>query len=399
MKIADYKVFAVANPRPYIGGPCWIFVQLITDGGVKGIGEIYGTPFRPPVVCQMAADVIERQMIGANPFRIEQMWRRAYSSAYTQKPDATLLAILSAVETAFWDIAGKELNRPVYDLLGGKVREQLRTYTYLYPQDGDAGYVEHCPQTAAARAAQYVGEGFGAVKFDPLGAYGAFDPRQLSMPVLRRAREVVAAVREAVGDKCDILIGTHGQMTPSAAARLARHLEEYDPLWLEEPVPPENPQAMAQVAKKTTIPIAAGERLATKHEFARLLEAGGAAIVQPQMGRCGGILEAKKIAAIAEAHYAQVAPHLYCGPIAGAAAVQLSACIPNFLILEGLYKWDGFSAEILTTPFEWQDGNLTIPTTPGIGAELNEEVAEKHKLKPNTPADKLHLTPAENPID
>lgn len=399
MKIADYKTFAVANPRPHIGGPCWLFVQLITDGGVKGIGEIYGAPFRPLTMCEMAADVVERQIIGADPFAIESMWQRAYSSAYARHPDTTLLAIISAAETACWDIIGKELNRPVYDLLGGKVRGQLRTYTYLYPHDGDAGYVEHCPKTAAARAAQYAAEGFSAIKFDPTGQYGVYDPRQLSLPVLRRAREVTAAVRDAVGDKCDILIGTHGQMTPAAAVRLARQLEEFDPLWLEEPVPPENTQAMAKVAKKTTIPIAAGERLATKHEFAGLLSAGGAAIVQPQMGRCGGLLEAKKIAAIAESHYAQVAPHLYCGPIAGAAAVQLSACIPNFLILEGLYKWDGFSADILTTPFEWQDGKLTVPTTPGIGAELNEEMAEKHKLTPQSPNNKLHLTPSQTPID
>ncbi len=372
---------------------------MITDGGIKGIGEIYGAPFRPAAVCAMAADLCERQMLGADPFRIEQMWRRAYSGAYTQRPDAALLAVLSAAETACWDIVGKELNRPIYDLLGGRTRDSLRAYTYLYPREGDEKYVEHCPQTAAARAAEYASEGFTAIKFDPLGPYGAFDPRQLTQDILHRAETVAKAVREAVGGKCDILIGAHGQMTPAAAIRLAKRLEPFDPLWLEEPTPPENPKAMAQVARATSVPIAAGERLSTKYEFARLLEAGGAAILQPQLGRCGGILEAKKIAAIAEAHYAQIAPHLYCGPVSGAAAIQLAACIPNFLILEGLYKWDGFSAEILTTPLEWRDGKITVPSAPGLGVELNEAIAEKHKLIPGSENDKMHLSPAENPVE
>ena len=399
MKIRDYKIFPVANPRPEIGGPCWVFVQLITDSGIKGVGEVYGAPFRPRVVAAMAADLIERQLIGEDPFRIERIWHRAYATSYTQRGDSSLVAVLSAAEMACWDIVGKELNRPVCDLLGGKVREEIRTYTYLYPRDGDKKYVEHDPQTAAECAAEYMREGFTAVKFDPLGPYTIYDPRQLSLEILDRAEAVVAAVREAAGSKCDILFGSHGQMTPASALRLARRLEKYDPLWFEEPVPPENARAMAQVARGTTIPVAAGERLSGKVEFLRLLEKGAASILQPQAGRCGGILEMKKIAALAEAHYAQIAPHLYCGPIIGAAAAQLSACIPNFLILEGLRKWDGFSAEILEKPFEWHNGKLILPQAPGLGVSLNEKAAEKHKLTPDTPNDKTHQTMADEPIE
>jgi 2-dehydro-3-deoxyphosphogalactonate aldolase len=234
------------------------------------------------------------------------------------------------------------------------------------------------PDAAAARAVACVEQGFTAVKFDPVGPYSAFDPRQLSLEALDRAERFVRTLREAVGDRCDLLFGTHGQMTPAAALRLARRLEPYDPLWLEEPVPPESPEEMAKVARGTSIPIATGERLVGKHEFARVLATGAASILQPALGRVGGILEAKKIAAIAEAHYAQLAPHVYCGPIEAAASIQLDACIPNFLIQESIETWGGFHAELLDEPIRWEDGYLLVPDRPGIGFELNEAVARAH---------------------
>ncbi len=183
-------------------------------------------------------------------------------------------------------------------------------------------------------------------------------------------------------------------MTAAGAIRLARRLEKYDPLWLEEPVPPENAREMARVARATTIPIATGERLATKYEFARLLTHGAAAIFQMALGRVGGILEAKKIAGMAEAHYVQIAPHLYCGPIEGAANIQLAACSPNFLIQESILTWGGFHAEILKTPITWQDGFIIPPTAPGLGVELDEAVAERH---PYT-GDRLHLEMQSEPL-
>ena len=202
-------------------------------------------------------------------------------------------------------------------------------------------------------------------------------------------------LREAVGTKADLLFGTHGQFTSSGALRLARMIEPYDPLWFEEPTPPEMPEQMALVARGTSIPIAAGERLATKYDFARLLSHNAATILQMNLGRVGGLLEAKKIAGMAEAHYAQIAPHLYCGPIVGAANIQIATCSPNFLILEGIGRWDGFHGEILKKPIEWQDGYVIPPSAPGLGVELNEDVA----LANPYPGDGLlHLEMTNRPI-
>jgi 2-dehydro-3-deoxyphosphogalactonate aldolase len=167
-------------------------------------------------------------------------------------------------------------------------------------------------------------------------------------------------------------------MTTSSAIRFAKRLEQFDPLWFEEPVPPENVEEMARVARSTSIPIASGERLTTKYEFVRLLEKQAVTILQPALGRVGGILEAKKIAGMAEAHYAQIAPHLYCGPIEAAANIQLDTCSPNFLIQESIETFGGFHAEILKEPIKWEDGYIIPPTKPGLGVELNEEVASNN---------------------
>jgi 2-dehydro-3-deoxyphosphogalactonate aldolase len=343
----------------------------------------------------MIEDVCERRVIGTNPFSIERLWRVVYSSGYTQHPDLSLVGILSGIEMACWDIIGKELNKPVHDLLGGRVRDVLRSYTYLYPKEGDEADVYHDPELAAERAAEYVALGFTAVKIDPVLPKSAFDPRQLSLKELESAEHYVASIREAVGTDCDILFGTHGQMTTSSAIRLARRLERFDPLWLEEPVPPENVTQMAEVARATSIPVATGERLTTKYEFARVLEKRAASILQMALGRVGGILEAKKIAGMAEAHYAQIAPHLYCGPVEGAANIQLDACSPNFLIQEGILTWGDFHAEILKEPIVWEDGYIVVPDKPGLGVELDEEVAARH---PYT-GDELHLEMLDRPVE
>jgi 2-dehydro-3-deoxyphosphogalactonate aldolase len=395
MRITDVKTFVVGNPPPHFGGRYWIFLKLTTDGGVSGIGEVYSVPFHPNVVAAMIEDVCARRVIGRDPFKIERLWREIYSSGFTQRPDTSLIGILSGIEMACWDIVGKELGRPVYELLGGRVRERLRTYTYLYPAESDDGEAVYADaDLAAERAVAYADLGFTAVKFDPAGPYTAYDPHQLSLEDLDRSERFVKTLRQAVGTRCDLLFGTHGQMTPAGAIRLARRLEPYDPLWLEEPTPPEMPEEMAKVARQTSIPIATGERLATKYEFARVLETGAASILQMALGRVGGLLEAKKIAGMAEAHYAQIAPHLYCGPVEGAANIQLSACISNFLILESIQRWDGFSAEILKKPIRWEDGYVIPPAEPGLGVELDEDVAASH---PYDGSD-LHLEMSDQPL-
>jgi galactonate dehydratase len=394
MKLKDIRTFVVGNPPPHYGGAWFVFVKLTTDDNISGIGEAYGVPFHPDLVARMIEDVFARYLEGEDPHNIERTWRRVYSSGFTQHPDLTLMGVLSALEMACWDIIGKAAQQPVYNLLGGQVHERLRSYTYIYPRPGESTEVYHDPELAAERAQEYLQQGFTALKFDPAGPYTAFDGRQLSLEALDRCERFGKLLREAVGSRADLLFGTHGQMTAAGALRLARRLEPADPLWFEEPVPPDSPEEMAKVARGTSIPIATGERLTTKYDFARLMNCGAAAILQMNLGRVGGILEAKKIAGMAEAQQVQIAPHLYCGPVVGAANAQLATCSPNFLILESIERWQGFHAAILKKPIVWQDGYVIPPTDPGLGVELNEEVALGHPYKGN----KLHLEMSQDPV-
>ena len=394
MKLTDVTTFVVGNPPPHFGGRYFVFVKLTTDGNVSGVGEAYCVPFAPHLVAQMIEDVFDRYVRGNDPHDIETMWRRVYSSGFGQHPDLTLMGVLSALEMACWDIIGKEAGKPVYKLLGGQVHERLRAYTYIYPRAGDASDVYHDPDLAAERAGDYLAQGFTALKFDPAGPYSAFDGRQLSLGALDLCERFARQLREAVGNRADLLFGTHGQMTAAGAIRLARRLEPFDPLWLEEPVPPDAPDEMAKVARATTIPIATGERLTTKYDFARLLKASAAAILQMNLGRVGGILEAKKIAGMAEVHHAQIAPHLYCGPIVGAANIQIATCSPNFLILESIETWGGFHSDILKTPIRFEDGHVIPSREPGLGVEIDEVVAAANPYVGTL----LHLEMTQHPV-
>jgi 2-dehydro-3-deoxyphosphogalactonate aldolase len=398
MKIVDLKTFVVGNPPPTRGGRYFLLLKLVTDNGIEGLGECYAASFGPSVFEPFARDIFEKHLLGADPFRIEALWRNVYGRGYTQRPDVSLMGMLSGFEMAMWDIVGKATGKPVYELLGGRVHEKLRSYTYLYPSADEDAYADSPvysdPDAAAARALEYVSIGFTAVKFDPAGPYSTFDPRQPSLERLELSEMFCKRLREAVGTSCDLLFGTHGQFTVSGARRLAQKLEPYAPLWFEEPTPPEMPEEMAKVAASTTIPISTGERLTTKYEFARVLACGAASILQMNLGRVGGLLEAKKIAGMAEAHYAQIAPHLYCGPVVGAANIQISACSPNFLILESIERWDGFQASLLKQPILWQDGYVIPPTEPGLGVELDEDFARAHPYQGSA----LHLAPAYKPV-
>lgn len=404
MKITDVKTWVVGNPPPGIGGRYFIFVRLTTDGGVHGYGEAYNATFDPHLTARMIEDVAQRYLVGHDPHDIETFFRRAYSSGFSQRPDISMMGCVSALEIACWDIIGKEAGRPVHKLIGGRVHETLRSYTYLYPTSGSAIVEEvedptrnvyNDPELAAQYALDYVAQGFDAVKLDPAGPYTAFDGHQPRRVDIDLSARMCAAIREAVGTRCDILFGTHGQFTPSGALRMARAIEPYDPLWFEEPVPPDMPEEMALVARGTSIPIATGERLTTKWEFARVIENRAASILQPDLGRSGGILETKKIAAMAEAHHIQIAPHCYCGPIVGAANIQLALTLPNFLILESLKQWDGFHAELLKKKIEWQDGHIIPSEEPGLGVELDETVCDAHPWD----GPQLHLEMADRPLN
>ena len=254
MQLTDIQTFVVGNPPPHFGGQYFVFVKLTTDTGVSGIGEAYCVPFEPHLVAKMIEDVFARYAAGNDPHDIETLWRRVYSSGFSQHPDLTLMGVLSALEMACWDIIGKEANKPVYKLLGGQVHERLRAYTYIYPRPGDATDVYRDPDLAAQRASEYLAEGFTALKFDPVGPYSAFDGRQLSLEALDRSERFARQLREAVGSKADLLFGTHGQMTAAGAIRLAKRLEPYDPLcsrspshrmrptrWPRLPEPPQSP--------------------------------------------------------------------------------------------------------------------------------------------------------------
>jgi len=393
MHLKDIKTFVVGNPPPSYGGRYFVFVKITTNTGVSGVGEAYCGQFSPHLVAKLMEDVFVRYMHGMDPHRIETMWRRVYSAGFTQRPDITMMGVMSALEMACWDIVGKEANQPVYNLLGGLVHEKLRSYTYIYAREDDKVNVYQDPDLSCVRAAELVKQGFTAIKFDPAGPYTAFDGHFLSLEAMDLSEKFVRMLRETVGSKADLLFGTHGQMTAAGAIRLARRLEPYDPLWFEEPVPPDAPEEMAKVARATSIPVAAGERLTTKMEFGRLLRSGAAAILQMNLGRVGGILEGKKIASMAEVDHVQIAPHLYCGPIVGAANIQVAACSPNFLIQESIEQWGGFHAQILSKGIRWENGYIIPPTEPGLGVELNEAVCEAHPYTGTA----LHLDMTQDP--
>jgi len=402
MHVQDVRTWVVGNPPPQIGGRYFIFVKLTTNTGVVGYGEAYNATFDPHVTAKMIEDVAARYLVGRDPHDIETFFRLCYSSGFTQRPDVSMMGCYSALEIACWDIIGKEAGKPVHKLIGGTVHETLRSYTYLYPPSGsvypgeaaEKRNVYNDPDLAAEAALACVEQGFTAIKFDPAGPYTIHDGHQPLLTDIDLSARMMKAVREAVGTRADILFGTHGQFTASGAKRMAKAIEPHDPLWFEEPVPPDMPEVMAEVARSTSIPIATGERLTTKAEFARVIELRAASILQPDLGRSGGILETKKIAAMAEAYHMQIAPHCYCGPIVAAANIQLAVTLPNFLILESIQTWGGFHAELLRKKIEWADGSVIPSKEPGLGVELNEAVCDAHPWtgKP------LHLEMSRKPV-
>lgn len=394
MRLTDLDIIVTAPPAPGWGGRYWIFVKVTTDTGITGWGECYASSVGPVAMTAVIRDVFDRHMAGENPENIEMMFRRAYSSGFTQRPDLTVMGAFSGLEIACWDILGKDRDRPVWALLGGQMNDRLRAYTYLYPLPGqNVADFWVSPDMAAASAHEAVGRGYTAVKFDPAGPYTIRGGHMPAMSDITRSVAFCRMIREAVGDRADLLFGTHGQFSTAGAIRLGQALEPYSPLWFEEPVPPDDAASMAAVARAVRIPVAGGERLTTKAEFAALLRAGGAEILQPALGRAGGIWEVKKIAAIAEAFNAQVAPHLYAGPIEWAANVHLAASIPNLLMIETVET--PFHDALIKGSIRVEDGHVTPPTAPGLGIDVDEALARAHPFT----GDGLHLQMQEAPCD
>ncbi len=394
MKLQDLDIIVTAPPAPGWGGRYWILVKLTTDDGIVGWGECYAASVGPTAMQAVIEDVFARHMQGQSPEDIELMFRRAYSSGFTQRPDLSVMGAFSGLEIACWDILGKARNRPVWALLGGRMNDLIRAYTYLYPlpQHSLADFWTS-PEMAAEAAVDCVARGYTAVKFDPAGPYTL---RGGHMPGMRDIAMSVAfckAIRDAVGDSADLLFGTHGQFTTAGAIRLGQALEPFSPLWFEEPIPPDAVEEMAKVARVVRIPVATGERLTTKAEFAPVLRSGAATILQPALGRAGGIWEMKKVAALAEVYNAQMAPHLYAGPIEWAANIHLATSIPNLLMCETIET--PFHDQLIKGSIRVENGFIRPPEAPGLGIEVDEDLARAH---PYTGTG-LHLEMREEPCD
>ncbi len=390
MKLADLDIIVTAPPAPGWGGRYWILVKVTTDTGITGWGECYASSVGPDAMTHVIRDVFDRHLADQNPEDIELMFRRVYSAGFTQRPDLTVMGAWSGLEIACWDILGKDRDRPVHALIGGRMNDRIRAYTYLYPQP-------HHPlpafwasaEMAAESAVACVDAGYSAVKFDPAGPYTIRAGHMPSMYDISTSVAFCRTIRDAVGDKADLLFGTHGQFSTGGAVRLGQALEPFSPLWYEEPCPPDTD--LSTVAAQVRIPVATGERLTTKVEFAAALRQG-VSILQPALGRSGGIWETKKIAALAETYNAQVAPHLYAGPVEWAANVQLGASIPNILMAETIET--PFHAALIKNTLTVEDGYIPIPTAPGLGIDVDEDLARAH---PYT-GDGLHLQMQDDPI-
>ena len=388
MKLTKVTSYVIKTDPPNWGGLLWYFLKLETDEGIHGWGET------AVLSCFLGLEDSYEKMVeqifttfleGENPINREALQHKLYSSLTSQHPDYATMGVISAFDIALWDICGKYYNTPVYNLLGGKFRDRVRTYSYIYDVDktdlfGATEAWTTDPERLGQLAAQIADEGFTGVKFDPLPQARwrrlPTAPWEISLAEYDHAEKAIGAIRAAVGNRADICIGTHGQITPSSARRLAARVEKYDPLWLEEPCPPENYKEMGRIARSTSIPISTGERLTTIFEFQNLFEQGACAFAQPDLGSCGGITACKKIASLAEANYVLMAPHVWGGPVITAAAVQIDANIPNFLIQESIYKSRDFFDKIVKEPFEWENGDLIPSDRPGIGIDLDEEQLE-----------------------
>jgi galactonate dehydratase len=336
--------------------PRWVILKLHTDEGLVGLGE--PTLENRAYTIVQAIRELEPYLLGKDPTRVVHHWQAMYKHAF-YRGGPLLTSALSGVEQALWDLAGKAVGLPVYKLLGGPLRDRIKVYAHTRGET---------PAELARHGRENVAAGFIALK--TVIRNPARPARIIETPAyIDQVVERIATLRAAVGNAIEIGIDFHGAVSPQTAALLIKALEPFQPMFYEEIVQCQNVEVMADLARKTHIPIAAGERIYTKWGFRELLEKGAATILQPDLSHAGGIFEGRLIAGMAESYYAAIAPHCPLGPISLAACLQLDAAIPNFLAQEQVHLGEGY----LTHPFQVQAGYLPLPTAPGLGIELDEE--------------------------
>ena len=360
MKVTQIKTFICHAYRTN-----WVFVKVITDSGLYGVGEAT-LEYREPTVVQ-AIKELERYLVGKDPHNIEAFWHDTYRDAYW-RGGVVLMSALAGVEMALWDMKGKDLGVPVYQLLGGKVRDSVKCYANAW----FAGAKK--PEEFAQKAKIAVKNGFSGLKWDPFGKeYLNIDPKHLN-----DALDCIAAVKDAVGDQVHLIIEGHGRFNVPTAVRIGNALEKFGILWFEEPIPPDDKKGIAWVRSKIATPVSGGERLYSRFEYADYLRMECADFWQPDVSHAGGIMEVRKIAAMAESHYIPVCPHNPSGPVANAATLQLAACIPNFYLLETMANDIPWRADVSTEKVKFENSEMFIPDLPGLGIDINEEEIAKH---------------------
>ena len=370
MKITDIKTVVVnAQMRN------WVFVKVETDTpGLNGWGEA-SLEWKTRAVAAAVED-LKPFILGDDPTRIEHIYQKLYRQPFF-RPGVIGLSAISGIEQACWDILGKQLGVPVYKLLGGAVRDKVRMYTHLGGGEMSAVYESFDASRVIELALEVVARGYTAVKV----VFVPYSEPLMGAPYAKKLAAVMGRLREAVGDRLDIMVDFHGRTYPAVAIEYINAIAEYRPYFCEEPVPPENIDALAEVCRAVRVPIATGERLATRHQFREVLEKRAAHVIQPDLCHCGGLLEAKKIAAMAEPYYVGVAPHNPLGPIANAAALHFALSTPNFLIQEDMladvpWRWEVVESSLRT------EGGYWLPSdAPGLGVRVNEAEAARHPFQ------------------
>ena len=351
--------------------PRWMILKMYTNCDIIGLGEPVLEGHNKSV--EAVVREFEDYLIDKDPMQIENHVQALYKGGF-YRGGPLMMSAISGIEQAMWDIKGKYYNCPVYEMLGGKCRDKIRMYTHIKATAIQGG---NTVEDMVAIAKDRVSKGYTALKYSIIPPIQLIENPEQTMEHINR----FAAVREAIGNKVDLAIDFHGRVTPANAPRFIELLKPYMPMFVEEPCLPENVDCMVNIARSTTVPIAAGERLFGKYAYRELIEKQAVSVIQPDICHVGGIFEGRKIAAMAENYYMSVAPHNPLGPISLASCLQLDTCIPNFLVQEHPVTDDGaeLGNGILKTPFEMKDGYIEISNKPGLGVELDDEALKERE--------------------